>query len=45
MFSSFLTSGDLCRPSPLVTFANSLDADQDQRDVDPDLGSNRLTLL
>ena len=44
MFSFFLAGGDLYRPSLLVTFANSLDADQDQRDVDPDLGSNRLTL-
>ena len=28
----------------LITFANSLDPDQDRQNVGPDLGSNRLTL-
>ena len=41
-FNSFLTSGDFCRL--LITFANSLDPDQDQQNVGPDLGPNCLTL-
>ena len=39
--NSFLASG-FCRP--LTTFANSLDPDQDQRNVGPDLDPNCLTL-
>ena len=38
----FLTSGDLCRL--LITFANSLDSDQDRRSVGPHQNPNRLTL-
>ena len=38
----FLPSGDFCRLQ--ITYANSLDPDQDQRNVGPDLGPNRLTL-
>ena len=42
-FSSFLARGDFCRL--LMTIANSLNPDQDQQNVGPDLGPNRLTLL
>ena len=38
----FLSSGDFC--CLLITFANSLDPDQDRQNVGPDLGLNRLTL-
>ena len=41
IFNSFPTSGDFCRL--LLTFANSLDPDQAQRFVGPDLDSNCLT--
>ena len=41
--NSFLASGDLCHL--LITFANSLDPDQDQHTVGPDLDPNSLTLL
>ena len=37
-----LASGDICRLR--VTFANSLDPDQDRQKVGPDLDLNRLTL-
>ena len=37
-FNSSLASGNLCRP--LVTFANSLDPDQDRQNVGPDLDPN-----
>ena len=40
--TSFLASGDFCRL--LITFANSLDPDQDQQIVGPDLDPNHLTL-
>ena len=39
---SFLASGDVCRL--LITFANSLDPDQDRQNVGPDLDPNHLTL-
>ena len=39
----FLASGDFC--PLLITFANSLDPDQDRHNVDPDLDPNRLTLI
>ena len=39
----FLASSDFCQL--LITFANSLDPDQDQQNVGPDLDSNRLTHL
>ena len=42
-FNSFLASSDFC--CLLITFANSLDPDQDQQNVQPDLEPNRLTLL
>ena len=42
MLNSFLASGDQYRL--LVTFANSLDPDQDRQNVGPDLDPNRLTL-
>ena len=38
-----LASGDFCRL--LITFANSLDPDQDKQSVGPDLDPKRLTLL
>ena len=41
-FNSFLARGDLC--DLLITFANSLDPDQDGQNVGPDLDSNCLTL-
>ena len=42
LFYSCLASGDFCRL--LITFANNLDPDHDQRNVGPDLDPNRLTL-
>ena len=42
MVNSFLASGDICYL--LITFAKSLDPDQDRHNVDPDLGPNHLTL-
>ena len=41
-FNSFLASSDFCRL--LITFANSLDPDQDQQNVGLDLDPNCLTL-
>ena len=41
LFNSFLASSDFCQL--LVTFANRLDPDQDQQNVDPDLDRNCLT--
>ena len=38
---SFLASGDFCRL--LITFANSLDQDQDQQNLGSDLDPNHLT--
>ena len=38
----FPASGDFCRL--LITFANSLDPDQAQQNVGPDLDPNCLTL-
>ena len=41
--NSFLASQDFfCL---LITFSNSLDPDQDQQNVSPDLDPNRLTLI
>ena len=40
--NSFLPKGDFCRLS--ITFANSLDPDQDRHNVGPGLYTNRLTL-
>ena len=40
--NSFLARGDFCRR--LITFANSLDPDQDCQNVGPGLDTNRLTL-
>ena len=40
--SSSLASGDFC--CLLITFANSLDPDQDRQNVGPDLDPNCLTL-
>ena len=42
LFNSFLASGDFFHM--LITFANSLDSDQDRQNVGPDLDLNRLTL-
>ena len=42
IFFSNLASSDFCRL--LITFANSLDPDQDRHNGGPDLGSNHLTL-
>ena len=39
----FLASADVC--PLLITFANSLDLDQDRHNVGPDLGPNRLILI
>ena len=40
--NSFLASGDFWHL--LITFANSLDPDQDRQNVGPDLDPNRLAL-
>ena len=40
--NSFLASDDFCHL--LITFANSLDPDQDRQNVGPDLDPNCLTL-
>ena len=40
--SSFLARGDFYHL--LITFANSLDSDQDQKNVRPDLDPNHLTI-
>ena len=40
--NSFHASGDFCLL--LITFANSLDPDQDRQNVGPDLDPNCLTL-
>ena len=40
--NSFLASGDFCHL--LITFANSLDPDQNGQDVGPDVDPNCLTL-
>ena len=40
--NTFLASGDFCYL--LITFANSLERDQDRQKVGPDLDLNRLTL-
>ena len=42
MIHSFLASGDFC--FLLLTFANSLDPDQDRQNVSPGLDPNHLTL-
>ena len=42
LFHSFLASDDFCHL--LITFANSLDPDQNQQSVGPDLDPNPLTL-
>ena len=42
IFNSLLASGALCHL--LITFANSLNPDQDQHSVGPDLDPNSLTL-
>ena len=42
LINSFLASCDFCRL--LITFANSLNSDQDRQNVGPDLDPNRLTL-
>ena len=39
--NSFLASGEFCRR--LITFANSLDPDQDGQNLSPDLDLNSLT--
>ena len=39
-FNTFLACGDYCHM--LITFANSLDPDQDQHSVHPDLDPNRF---
>ena len=41
-FNSLPASGDFCHP--LITSANSLDPDQDRKNLVPDLDPNRLTL-
>ena len=41
--NSLLASGDFCRL--LITFAKSLDPDQDQHSVSPDLDPNSLCLF
>ena len=41
-FSSLLASGKFCRL--LITFAKSLNPDQDRKNVSPDLDANCLTL-
>ena len=41
-FNSFFARSEFC--CPLITFANSLDPDQDGQNIGPDLDSNHLTL-
>ena len=41
-FNSFLAGSDFCHL--VITFANSLDPDQDQLNVGPDLGPNYFIL-
>ena len=41
--NSFLANGNFCHL--LITFANSLDPDQDRQDVGPDLDSSCFTLI
>ena len=43
MLNSFLAGGEFC--CLLITFANSLDPDQDRLNVGPDLVPNGLTLI
>ena len=43
IYNSFLARGDFCRL--LLNFANSLDPDQDQRNVGPDLDPNQFDTL
>ena len=43
MLDSFLASGDFCRL--LITFANSLDPDQDRQNVGPDLNKKTFDTL
>ena len=40
--NAFLAGGDFCHL--LIHYANSLDPDQDQQNVGPDLDPKRLTL-
>ena len=42
LFNIFLASGNFFRL--LITFANSLDPDQDRQNVGPDLDPNHMTL-
>ena len=42
IINRFLARGDFCQLQ--ITFANSLDPDQDQQNIGPDLDSNHLTL-
>ena len=44
IFLSFPASGDFCHLLITFTFANSLDLDQAQQNVGPDLDPNCLTL-
>ena len=43
MLNSFLDSSDFCHV--LITFANSLDLDQDRKNVSPDLNPNLFDTL
>ena len=43
IINSLPASGNVC--NLLMTFANSLDPDQDRKDVGPDLDPNCLTLI
>ena len=43
MFNSYLASGDFCHL--LITFANSLELDQDRQNVGPDLDPNCFTMI
>ena len=42
-FNSFLAGGNICHL--LITFANSLDLDQDRQNIDPDLRSKLFDTL
>ena len=42
LFNIFFASSNFCRL--LITFANSLDPDQDRKNVGPDLNPNSFTL-
>ena len=43
LFNSFLVSADICHLLTYITFTKSLDPDEDQKNVGPDLDAIHLT--